>query len=99
MIDKIKQLAHDNIDSVIEMRRWLHRHPDLSQQEFGTMNYVAERLRDMGLTPKTGIGKTGCMAMIRGGIDPDSYCVALRSDYDALPLQESTGLPFASVNS
>lgn len=97
-IEQIKKLAHDNFASVIEMRRWLHRHPDLSQQEYGTMNYVAERLREMGLTPKTGIGKTGCMAMIRGGIEPDRYCVALRSDYDALPLQEATGLPFASEN-
>lgn len=62
------------------------------------MNYVAERLRSMGLEPRTGIGKTGCMALLRGGIDPDGYCVALRADYDALPIQEATGLPFASEN-
>lgn len=98
MLEKIKQMAHDNAPEIIEMRRWLHRHPDLSQQEYGTMNYVADRLRDMGLDPKTGIGKTGCMAMIRGGVDPDSYCVALRADYDALPLKEATGLEFASEN-
>lgn len=98
MIDKIKSLASANAATVIEWRRWLHRHPDLSQQEFGTMNYVAERLREMGLEPKVGVGKTGVMAMIRGGIDPDGYCVALRADYDALPLTECTGLPFASEN-
>ena len=62
------------------------------------MNYVADRLREMGLEPRTGIGKTGCMAVIRGGIDPDGCCVGLRADYDALPLQEATGLPFASEN-
>ncbi len=62
------------------------------------MEYVASRLRDMGLQPRTGIGGTGCMAMIRGGIDPDSYCVALRADYDALPITEDTGLEFASQN-
>lgn len=98
MIEKIKQLAHQNISEVISWRRWLHQHPELSQQEYGTMNFVAECLRGMGLEPRTGIGKTGCMAMIRGGIDPDSYCVALRADYDALPLNEDTGLPFASLN-
>ena len=98
MIDKIKQIAKRINPEVIEWRRWLHRHPELSQQEYGTMEYVAERLREMGLEPKTGIGKTGCMALLRGGIEPDSYCVALRSDYDALPLQEDTGLPFASEN-
>lgn len=62
------------------------------------MAFVAERLREMGLEPKTGIGKTGVMAMIRGGKDPDGYCVAMRADYDALPLTEVTGLPFASEN-
>ena len=98
MIEKIKETAHRIQPEVIEWRRWLHRHPELSQQEYGTMAFVADRLREMGLEPKVGIGKTGCMALLRGGIDPDSYCVALRSDYDALPLQEATGLPFASEN-
>lgn len=102
MIERIKEIAHRINPDVIEWRRWLHRHPDLSQQEFGTMEYVAERLREMGLEPRTGIGKTGCMAMLKGerrterGERP--YCVALRADYDALPLQEATGLPFASEN-
>ena len=98
MIEEIKAIAKKINPQVIEWRRWLHRHPELSQQEFGTMAFVAERLKEMGLNPKTGIGKTGCMAVLRGGIDPDGYCVALRSDYDALPLQEVTGLPFASEN-
>ena len=98
MIEEIKAIAKKINPQVIEWRRWLHRHPELSQQEFGTMAFVAERLKKMGLNPKTGIGKTGCMAVLRGGIDPDGYCVALRSDYDALPLQEVTGLPFASEN-
>ena len=98
LIDKIKDMARANAAEVVEMRRWLHRHPDLSQQEYGTMNYVAERLKEMGLEPKTGIGKTGCMAMIRGGVEPDSYCIGLRADYDALPLKEATGLEFASEN-
>ena len=98
MIERIKEIAHRIQPEVIEWRRWLHRHPELSQQEFGTMAFVADRLREMGLEPRTGIGKTGCMAVLRGGIDPESYCVALRSDYDALPLTEATGLPFASEN-
>ena len=95
LIDRIKQLAHAQREEVIEWRRWMHRHPDLSQEEYGTMEFVAERLREMGLTPKTGIGKTGVMAMLEG---TPNYCVALRSDYDALPITECTGLPFASEN-
>ena len=98
LIDEIKQLAHAQRDEVIGWRRWMHRHPELSQEEYGTMAFVAERLREMGLEPKTGIGRTGVMAMLRGGIEPDSRCVALRADYDALPITECTGLPFASEN-
>ena len=98
IIDTIKHLASDYKEEAVGWRRHLHRHPELSQQEFGTMAFVAERLKEMGLEPKTGIGKTGVMAMIRGGKNPDGYCVALRADYDALPLTEATGLPFASEN-
>ena len=94
--DTIKQLAQAQAAQVVEWRRWLHRHPELSQEEHHTMQFVAERLRSFGLTPKTGIGGTGCMAMLRGASEPDSYCVALRADYDALPITECTGLPFAS---
>lgn len=98
MIEEIKRLAHEQREEVIGWRRWMHRHPELSQEEYGTMAFVAERLTEMGLQPRTGIGKTGVMAMLRGGIEPDSYCVALRADYDALPITECTGLPFASEN-
>ena len=98
MIDTIKQLAHQNAADIIACRRHLHQHPELSQHEFATMEYVAARLRDYGLEPRTHIGGTGCMAMIHGATDPDSYCIALRADYDALPITEATGLPFASQN-
>ena len=98
MINQIKSLAARFNPDIVEWRRWLHQHPELSQQEHGTMAYVAERLRSFGLEPRTGIGGTGCMAFIRGGIDPDSRCIALRADYDALPLNEDTGLPYASEN-
>ena len=98
LIEEIKSLAHAQRDEVVQWRRWMHRHPELSQEEYGTMAFVAERLREMGLEPRTGIGKTGVMAMLRGGMEPDSYCVALRADYDALPITEATGLPYASEN-
>ena len=102
LINRIKELAHAQWEQIVEWRRWMHRHPDLSQEEYGTMEFVAERLREMGLEPKTGIGKTGVMAMLEGMGERKTesreqpYCVALRSDYDALPITECTGLPFAS---
>ncbi|MCR4828864.1 MAG: amidohydrolase [Bacteroidales bacterium] len=98
ILTQIKEMAAAIHPEVISWRRWLHQHPELSQNEHNTMAFVADRLSEMGLQPVTGIGKTGCMALLRGAIDPDSYCVALRADYDALPLTEATGLPFASVN-
>ena len=105
IISKIKSLAAAQREEVIGWRRWMHRHPELSQEEYGTMAFVAERLRDMGLEPKTGIGKTGVMAMLRGNEELRTkneesrpYCVALRADYDALPITECTGLDFASEN-
>ena len=103
LIDEIKALARAQRDEVIEWRRWMHRHPELSQEEYGTMEFVAERLRSFGLEPKTGIGRTGCMALLTGEKETGNkegrqYCVALRSDYDALPITEATGLPFASEN-
>ena len=52
LIDIIKRLAHAQRDQIIEWRRWMHRHPDLSQLEYGTMEFVADRLREMGLEPK-----------------------------------------------
>ena len=100
LIDTIKQLAHAQRDEVIAWRRWMHRHPELSQEEYGTMAFVADRLREMGMEPHTGIGKTGVMAMLHGDAASTTppYCVALRADYDALPITECTGLDFASEN-
>ena len=103
LIPQIKTLANAQRQQVVEWRRHMHRHPELSQHEFATMEFVAQRLRDMGLHPKTGIGRTGCMALLKGNkesgdTESAQYCVALRADYDALPITECTGLPFASEN-
>ena len=97
MINKIKLLAARYYAEIIEARRYLHRHPELSQQEFGTMEYVADKLRSFGIEPRVGVAKTGVSAIIKGN-NPDSYCVALRADYDALPIKECTGLAFSSEN-
>ena len=98
--DTIKRLAHAQQEEVVGWRRWMHRHPELSQEEYGTMQFVAERLRAMGLEPRVGVGKTGVVATLKGkGTDgEEAYCVALRADYDALPITECTGLDFASEN-
>ncbi len=79
---------------VVEWRRHLHRHPELSNREIETARFVAERLREMGLAPRTGVARTGVVAVLEGG--RPGPVVALRADMDALPVREELDLPFAS---
>ena len=76
-------------------RRHLHQHPELSNREAETANYVAERLRSFGLEPKMGVGRHGIVATLQGA--QPGPVVALRADMDALPVREESGLPFAST--
>jgi len=79
---------------VIETRRDLHQHPELSNRETRTAFVVAERLSGLGLEVRTGVAKTGVVGVLRGALP--GPVVALRADMDALPVTEETGLPFAS---
>ena len=83
-------------DSVIAHRQWFHAHPELSGQEKETAAYIAAALRKMGLDPIENVGGYGVVAVIEGR--KGSKCVGLRADFDALSIQEETGLPFASEN-
>jgi hippurate hydrolase len=71
----------------------VHAHPELSMQETRTAGLAAERLRAAGFEVTTGIGKTGVVGLLRNG---DGPTVMLRADMDALPIEEATGLPYAS---
>ncbi len=72
----------------------LHRNPELGYQEVRTAAKLAEKLRALGYEVTTGVGKTGVVAVLRNGKGPT---VLLRADMDALPMEEKTGLPYASV--
>ena len=74
--------------------RNIHAHPELSMQETRTAGLAAERLRAAGCDVTTGVGKTGVVGLLRNG---DGPVVMLRADMDALPVQEATGLPYAST--
>jgi hippurate hydrolase len=71
----------------------VHAHPELSMQETRTAGLAAERLRAAGYDVTTAIGKTGVVGLLRNGAGPT---VMLRADMDALPVEEATGLPYAS---
>lgn len=79
----------------IEVRRHLHRNPELSFEEHNTHRYLAEKLSELGCRFESGLGGgTGIKAVLEGG--KPGPTVALRADIDALPIQEETGLEFSS---
>lgn len=93
---ELRALAAQAAPLAIESRRWLHMHPELSFQEQETSAYVAAQLQELGYQPRTGIGGYGVKAVLAGARLP-GVTIALRADMDALPIQEETGLPFAST--
>jgi hippurate hydrolase len=72
----------------------VHSHPELSMQETRTAGMAADRLRAAGYEVTTGVGTTGVVGLLRNGEGPT---VMLRADMDALPVEEGTGLPYAST--
>ena len=79
---------------VVDWRRDIHQHPELGNRETRTAALVAEHLRKLGLSPKTGIATTGVTAVLKGG--KPGPRIALRADMDALPVTERVDVPFAS---
>ena len=77
-----------------ELYRELHAHPELSHEEHRTASTVAARLRDAGCEVLEHVGGTGVVGVLRNGAGPT---VLLRADMDALPVEEETGLPYAST--
>ena len=71
----------------------VHANPELSMQETRTAGLAADRLRAAGYEVTAGVGKTGVVGLLRNG---DGPIVMLRADMDALPIEEATGLPYAS---
>lgn len=82
-------------DELTAWRHYLHERPELAFEEHETAAFVAEKLRSFGVDEvHTGIGKTGLVAVIRGG--KGSGSIGLRADMDALPIQEETGVAWSS---
>lgn len=91
----IDPAASDVLAHTIELRRTIHRNPELGERERDTAALVEKELRELGLEVKTGIAATGVVGILRGG--KPGGIVAWRADMDALPIREATGLPFAST--
>ena len=91
---EIDKLAAAIEPELLEWRRYLHQRPELSNRELETSKYVAERLKSFGLEPRTGVARTGVVAILKGG--RPGPVVALRADMDGLPVREEVDVPFAS---
>lgn len=91
MLNKAQSLA----DELVRLRRDIHQHPELGFEEFRTAALVADTLAEIGITPQTGVGRTGVVGQIGSGAGPT---IAIRADMDALPILEKTAVSYASTN-
>lgn len=83
-------------DEMIEIRRFLHQNPELSFQEENTAKYIADYHRKLGHEVRENVGGNGVLAYLKGA--KPGPTVALRADFDALPIHEETDVPFKSQN-
>jgi amidohydrolase len=91
----IRDLTQRIEQRLIEIRRDIHAHPELGFEEVRTAGIVARELTRLGIPHQTQIGKTGVVGLIQGG--RPGPVLAIRADMDALPIQETSGLPWAST--
>ncbi len=94
MTNEIKQFIQSISSQLISDRRYFHSHPELSFQEFNTMNYICNRLDELGISYRKEIAGTGVLAEIHGA-NPGK-CLLIRADMDALPLEEKNDIPYVS---
>jgi len=89
----IKQIAAFHGD-LTEWRHEIHAHPELGFEERRTADFVAQKLAEFGIEVFRGVGRTGVVGRLRAGTSPHS--IGLRADMDALPIEETTNLPYRS---
>ncbi len=98
LTSKIRKLSETYFRDVVEIRRYLHQHPELSYQEKETGKFVYEQLKEMGIPCQHGIAENGVVGLIKGQA-PESQTIALRADIDALPILEANeDKPYRSKN-
>lgn len=94
-MEKIFTRIEELYPEMVELRRYFHQHPELSFQEVHTPQKIAQFLTELGIEVKTGVGGRGVIGYIRGG--KPGKTVALRADFDALPIQDEKDVPYRST--
>ena len=91
---EVNRLTDEITDEIIAIRRTIHETPELGFEEFETAKTIAGALEPLGFSVRTGVGGTGVVATFQGA--GPGKTVAIRSEMDAMPIQEESGLPFTS---
>lgn len=91
----IQQELKETYKEMVTTRRHLHMHPELSHQEVETPKFIADRLEEMGIEVRRGVGGRGVVGTIRGG--KPGKTIAFRADFDALPIDDKKNVPYKST--
>ncbi len=97
MKETLKKLVGTFSEELVEIRRHLHMHPELSFQEFETSKYIVAKLKEWGVSYKDGWVQTGIVAEVKGELESKEI-IALRADIDALPILENEDRVYRSKN-
>lgn len=95
MLNKIHHAIEEYYPETVKIRRYLHQHPELSFQETETAKYIANFYETVGIPYQANIGGNGVIATLKGG--KAGKTVALRADFDALPIQDEKDVPYKST--
>lgn len=95
MLNEIFAKIDNLYDETVEIRRYLHQHPELSFKEYETAKYIADFYEKLGIPYETNVGGNGVLATLKGG--KPGKTIALRADFDALPIQDQKDVPYKST--
>lgn len=94
MLEEIQKSIDALYPEMVKIRRYLHQHPELSFQETETAKYIADYYEKLGIPYETNVGGNGVIATLKG--EKPGKTIALRADFDALPIQEENDVPYKS---
>lgn len=94
-IEQLHQALEEVFPRMVDIRRDLHQHPELGFEEVRTPKIIADYLKDLGVEVQTEVGGRGVVGTLRGG--KEGKTVALRADFDALPIQDEKEVPYKST--
>src|SRR5699024_10345661 len=94
MLETIFRKIDEHYDEFVQLRRYLHERPELSFQEYKTAKFIADYYKDLHIPVQTNIGGNGVIATLKG--DLPGKTIALRADFDALPIHDEKNVPYKS---